>query len=122
MIRIGKPHIEVSEHEARLLTSLDIDGEVKEVFVSLEPQYKDYLCADRGDAALIGMLRYAMLHKHDIVLEAPVSEDLYYKITEILLPTLKANDASVYECRIKCSTDAQISGGGWSWYRYLLWC
>ena len=93
-------------------TPVDIDGARKEVFVSVERKYKEFLCADRGDAALIGFLRYAMRHGHDISLEVPVSEDLYYKITEILLPTLKANDSRVYECRITCNTETQKNHKG----------
>ena len=111
MIHIGKPYMEAEGQTVRLLTPLDIDGEKKEIFVSVEQRYKDFLSADRGDAILIGILRYAMLHRHDIVSDIPISEELFYKVTGILLPTLKKSDKRVYACHIECETAPQKASG-----------
>ncbi len=51
-------------------------------------EYKNYLCADRGDAFVVAMLWYAMITGSDIESVAPMSERMVFHITRYLIPAL----------------------------------
>ena len=51
-------------------------------------EYKDYLCAERGDAFVVAMLWYAMIIGSDIESVAPLSEKMVFHITKYLIPAL----------------------------------
>ena len=68
-------------------------------------EYKDSLCADRGDAFVVAMLWYAMVTESDIVCEAPVSEKMAFGIKHYLVPALMKEEKG-YNRHIKliCNT------------------
>ena len=51
-------------------------------------RYKEYLCADRGDAFVVALLWYAMVTESDIECEVPVSEKMAFGIRQYLVPAL----------------------------------
>ncbi|MBR3498075.1 MAG: hypothetical protein IKO05_03675 [Selenomonadaceae bacterium] len=101
MIRIHPGYVKDSEGLSTLSTDIEIDGEKTNVYLSVEPQYGKFLSPERADYALIGLLAYAMRHGHDIICEAPVTEELLYNIREILLPTLVRSDSRSYHTKIQ---------------------
>lgn len=117
MIIIHQGYVE----DSTLFTDIEIDGQVKRVFIAVEDEYKKFLSPERSDYALIGMLAYAMRNRHDIICETPVTEELLYKIREILIPTLVKSDSRNYAPKIqanmappleKARTYAIFDGGG----------
>lgn len=54
---------------------------MRELWFSLPEKYEEYILRENLDAMLIGVLFYAMQHKEDIILSSPISEKLYYNLT-----------------------------------------
>ena len=50
--------------------------------------YKQYLCAERGDAFVVAMIWYAMVTESDIVCETPISHRMLFGIRYQLIPAL----------------------------------
>ena len=127
MIKIYKGTVEKFQDKAILSTDIEIDGQPKNVVISVDENYKKYLSPERADYALIGMLSYALKNKHDIICEAPVTEELLYNIRETLIPTLVYSDSRNYPAKIsadmtspleKVNTDANTGGGRyWAFLR-----
>lgn len=104
MIKIHQGQIFEVEDKAVMATDIEIDGEIKTVHVTVDKKFGKFLSPERADYALIGMLRYALVRKHDITCEAPVTERLLYNITQILIPTLKHSDDRNYPVKIFAKT------------------
>ena len=101
-LRIAKPRVETVGDRTRLVASILSPeyGEARDLWLEVDGQYGEYLCHERSDAFLVGMLRYAMRFGYDISCEAPVSEELLYNLRTYLIPALsKASDA-IYAVKI----------------------
>ena len=56
-IKISVPYIQsVSGDQARLVADVDIGGKKTSIWFSVYEKYAKYLCAERGDAFVIGLL------------------------------------------------------------------
>ena len=64
----------------------------KNVFFEVEKKYKKYLCYERADAIVIGLLNYAMRKGLNIKSNIPITEDLLYNINTYLIPALCNSD------------------------------
>ena len=105
-VRIAKPRVEAIGDRARLVASIWSSefGEARDVWLEVDLEYAEYLCHERSDAFLVGMLRYALGKGYDIKCEAPVTEELLYNIRTYLVPSLsKARDA-IYPVQIFAET------------------
>lgn len=100
MIRIGIPQVKSDATTATLFTNLSIDGNSQEVWFKVDKKYKDYLCYERGDAFVIGVLNYAMRNHHDIESEAPLTEDLYYNIDKYLVDAIAQYNSKFHRPQI----------------------
>ena len=135
-IQIGTPYITIEEGGNYSLCA-DIEG-INEPFTlwyKVSEEYSKYLCTERADAFLVGILPYAMAHSTDkdqlvIVCQAPVSEQLYYQLSLHYIPTLAKNIEWYDLIRIECELDhtkldslnavgTGVSGGVDSWYTIL---
>lgn len=87
---------------------LTIDDTPETILMTFSKNVTKYLTTDRCDAAIMGLLMLAIRTKKNIVSNIPISESLYYKITEDLIPGL-CIDEKVYAPDIKVSiiSDAQ---------------
>lgn len=101
MIRIHRGYVSNSDGVSTLSTEIDIGDAKKEVRLSVEPEYGKFFSPERADYALVGMLAYALRKKHDIICEAPVTDELLYNIREILIPTLVRSDSRNYSVKIQ---------------------
>ena len=126
MIKIHQGTISDSEGVSTLSTEIDINDAKKIVRLSVEKDYGKFFSPERADYALVGMIAYALRNKHDIICEAPVTDELLYNIREILIPTFTRTDARNYPVKIqadiappleKVSFDKSCGGG---WYRNFL--
>lgn len=96
-----KGYVSDADGISTLATEIEIDGEKKDVRISVGNEYGKFLSPERADYALIGMLAYALRNKHDIICEAPVTEELLFNINEFLIPTLIRNDKRNYPVKIQ---------------------
>ena len=123
MIKIHQGHVTEAEGVATLTTEIDIDDKKRVVRLSVAPEYGKYFSPERADYALAGMLAYAFRNKHDIICEAPVTDELLYNIREVLTRT----DNRVYPVQIQADMappleklDVAKATRGGGWHRYIL--
>ena len=100
MIKIGKPQVKSDATTATLFVDITIDDICKEVWFRVDKKFEDYLCYERGDAYVIAVLNYAMRNHHDIVSEAPLTEDLYYNIDKYLVDAIAQYNKDFYRPNI----------------------
>ena len=81
MIKIEQPKIiNIDENHSRLSCDIFVDNELRNVWFDVDKEYERYLCTERSDAYLIGLLSWAMRLNHDIECVAPVTDELLYNI------------------------------------------
>lgn len=100
MIIINNINIDVKQK--RLDINVVEDAVTKNVFIETNPQFVKFFVTDRADGILIGLLNYAMRKNHNIRCYLPISEDLYYNLTSILIPNLVKANQELHEILIDC--------------------
>lgn len=111
MIRITAPYLETTKDESCLLCDVYIDSKKHTIWFSVDAQYGKYLCTERADAYVIGLLSYAMRNGHDITCDVPVTEELLYNIETDLIPTLSKYSKHLYNTRIKADVAPPLMEG-----------
>ena len=116
MIKIGKPYVKEMPNSTRLCASVNYDGSDHEIWYGVEKKYAEFLCWERADAFLLAFLPYAMAFEHDIVIDAPVSERLYYQLVNYYIPCLAKFTHYYSAIQIDCteldSTNFGINASG----------
>ncbi len=112
MIFLHKPYIKKVKDKARLYFDIDIDKVKKQVWFEVDEEYKSSLCDDRIDAILIGLLSYAMRENHNIESDSYITEEIKYKITNYLIPTLSNYDEKLHSISINIKTKPCIDNAG----------
>lgn len=87
-IILGMPFVAEEGNKIRLNCPIDLNGKCDTVWYEVDSGYGDYLCHERGNALLLGVLSYAMRNNCDIVSEAPIDEQLLYQIRTYLIPAV----------------------------------
>lgn len=100
MIKIEKPFIVSDSSFATLQAYISIDENRQLIWFRVEKKLEQYLCDERADAFVIAVLNYAMRNGHDIISDAPISEDLYYNIDTYLIDGLTEYNPSFYRTKI----------------------
>lgn len=103
-ILIHQPEVVMRDGRAVLRAQIELGDVSKEVEFSTDAEYAQYLCYERSDAFLIGMLSVAMRERCDIYCEAPVTRELIHQLRTELLPTLSRYDKAIYHVRIFAET------------------
>ena len=89
MIIISNIRKEQSGNCWRLCSDINVDEEVNTIYYEVGPEYAEFLCDDRADAFLVGILPFAMAFKHNIIVkDFPVSEKLWWSLNHQYIPTL----------------------------------
>lgn len=101
MIKIHQGRVLEAEGVSTLSTVIEIDGAPKDVRISVSNEYGKFLSPERADYALVGMLAFALRNRHDIICEAPVTDELLYNVRELLLPTFIRTDTRNYPVKIQ---------------------
>ena len=114
-IAIKQPKIS-GEISGRLQLSAEvvITGEPSTIWFEVDEKYGQYLCDERCDAFVIGLLPVAMRRGLDIVSVAPISERLEYQLRSTLLPLLARYGKKVREVKITApiATEPIQNAGG----------
>lgn len=104
-IKIGKPYIKKVDSDifgkaVRLCAEVTMINpntgkrETKECYFEFEKNYENYICDERSDAFVMGLLSSAMENGMDIEFEAPISEQLYYQLTTYYIPMVAKYNAT----------------------------
>lgn len=107
-ITIRRPRVENRNGRARLSAQIDIECDSREIWFEVDEKYGKYLCHERSDAFLIGLLNWAMRERCDFVCEAPVGEELIYQIRTYLIPALAKASQTLYAPKITAEIDTEM--------------
>lgn len=111
MIKVCKPYLEKGETKTRCLCDLFFDSEKRTLWFEVDNKYSDYLCVERGDAYLIGLLHYAMENSQNLEFEVPITENLLYNVETILIPSVTKYAKSLSKISIKADTENPLMKG-----------
>lgn len=102
MIKLGKIYIESSGIDSsRLVAPIRIDnGCILKLWFEVKSLYSQYLCYERSDAFIVGIMNYAMKHQHDIYFETPISEELFYNLDKELIDVLCKTGKTYYRTKL----------------------
>ena len=112
MITIKQPYIQHLEKTDRVISDIIVDDNTVPVWFEVPSAYGKYLTYERSDGFLIGMLSIAMRQKHDIMCEAPVTEELLYQIQTVLVPSLVKYSKKLYHTKIMSKTAPALDNAG----------
>lgn len=102
MITIRQPKLVACGTKKRLVATIEIDGNISELWFEVDQRWGDYLCDERSDAFVLAFLRYAMINGHHICSDTPMTEELHYQISSCLIPALvNANHGKIFHTEIK---------------------
>lgn len=87
-INIAQPQIETNGDRTRLCSRLSWEEKTYDMWFEVDEAYSQYLCHERADAFVAAVLPYAMAHGIDIVVDAPLSEQLYYQLSTTYIPAM----------------------------------
>ena len=108
MLEIKKPLIQKNGNKTRLCFDLILnENQCENIWYEVDSEYEPFLCDDRIDGIVVNILLYCMEHELDIVSECPISERLYYQLTNYLIPSISNNIKKYHFIKIKaplCST------------------
>lgn len=105
-LHIGKPRLEKIGDKMRVVASVvhdpipGVDGTGGDMWFAVAEPYCKYLCFERSDAFVVGMLYYSMRLGLDIVCDAPISEEILFNLRTYYIPALSKNCEEMYACKI----------------------
>ena len=99
MIIINKPYIEIHNGKARCNCDIIFNKEKKTLWFEVEKKYSEYLCTERADAYLIGLLHYAMQNNEDL--------EFYNSKLERLLGEIGLADDKIWLNQVNALVDKQ---------------
>ena len=91
VITIGAPYIAHIDEKVRLCSKVKKPSGDFELYYELPAEYEKYLCTERSDSFVLGILEYAMYLGLDIKCEAPMSESLHYQLCNYGMNILSDN-------------------------------
>lgn len=87
MIKMSKPYLRTDKDTVFMECEFLYNNEKTTLYYATTPEYARYLSFERADAFLLGILLFAMRKGEDIVIDAPISEKLYYNLSTLVVPT-----------------------------------
>lgn len=113
MIIIKQPKIlNIKDDFSRLSCDIQVDDELRTVWFDVAKEYEEYLCVERADAFVIGLLSWAMRLNHDIKCEVPVTDELLYNIETYVIPSLTKYGKSLHNITIDADIQPALSTAG----------
>lgn len=93
-IILGKPVIEETANHTKWICNISGDFINTQLYYMIEKKWGKALAEDRLDAAVVALIPYIMYRSSeeepvDLILEAPISEKLYFQLTSELLPAME---------------------------------
>lgn len=109
MIYLHKPYIKKNGNKSRIIFDLEINTEKKSVWYEVDQEYEKFLCDDRVDPILVGILSYAMRNGHDIKSDSIVTDEILYQLRETLIPVLTQHSKNLKKIKIDIKPAKKIS-------------
>ena len=91
IITIGTPYIAHIDEKVRLCSKVKKPSGEIELYYEFPAEYEKYLCTERSDSFVLGILEYAMYMGFDIKCEAPMSEALHYQLCNYGMNIISGN-------------------------------
>lgn len=88
MINIGTVKKTIIRDSVRVSADINFNGLKKILFFETARENTEYLCDDKADGFLLGLLAAALKAHSDITVESPVSQRLLYGLSTFLIPAL----------------------------------
>ena len=88
MIKISNIQLKDEGDFSRISAEVQIDNQIQEIYYQVFKRHQEYLCIDKSDGFVLTLLPLAMLFGKNIVVDKPISNNLYLGLTEILMPKL----------------------------------
>ena len=108
-IIIHKPSL--SDENARVVLRFPIsisngsaEKKSAELWFSFDPKYRDHICYEVCDSAVIPMLQYCLKGGYNIESEIPMTDRLYYSIVNQYLPQMLATNPTTHPFKISVKT------------------
>lgn len=112
-IKIKNERIEFDEKFVYLCADIELSDRTTKMWYRFPKEYEAYVCVERADAFLTGLLYYAMIYDYDLVIENPVSERLLFQLSTYYIPTLAGTTDFFHEINIDAVADVRrISNEG----------
>lgn len=104
---IGNPYLEKNKEHVRVCSKIVFHDKEIIVWYEVEEKFRQYLCTERIDAFMIGLLPYIMAHSSDenpiqIKSESYLSEQLYYQLNSHYIPTVISETDRYFNVKIDC--------------------
>ena len=96
-LRICQPTIKEYAGKVRLESLIVANDFQKTYYFEVDEKYAKYLCHERADAFVLGLMYFALVNGYDIECEAPLSEKLYYQLVDAYIPTVVKNDPDMFK-------------------------
>lgn len=110
-IIINKPYIEKLQNGKVRLCS-KIEGSMNDVlYYEVDEKYEQYLCDDRADAFVVGLLHSAMYNGEDIVCNCGVSERLLFQLNTYYISAVSDNMPDLENICIQAQPLEELEGG-----------
>ena len=108
MIEIRRLSVCSQDGKSRLSADVVQDGASHPLWFEVDDRYGKYLCAERSDAFMIGLLHYAMRKGHDIASDVPMTRRLYEQLTDQFIPAFsKANGIKEIELNVPLAEEVE---------------
>lgn len=107
-LNIGKPYItDLKNGKVRLNSDITCSDAHNELFnhtlyYEVESAYKDYLCTERIDAFVLGLLGTAMNLNCNIKSSCEISEKILYQLLTYYIPVVSRNFKDMHNIKIDC--------------------
>lgn len=99
-IYIRSHELVFTDSSCKLVTTLEEQGELVELFYEVEKEYAPYLVSETADAILYLILQYALRTGLTIRSDVPMSTSFMYNMKEVLIPSLLLGDKSLHNIDI----------------------
>ena len=86
VMHIHRPYLVAENGLAKMVAEFDLNGETKQLFFEVDEEYGRYLTPERTDSFVLLVLIWALCDGFDIAFDAPITDRLYYQLTEYLIP------------------------------------
>lgn len=112
-IIIHSNKLEERDNSCRLVTKIEENGRLYDLFFEVEKQYSPYLVTETADAILYLVLMYALRENISIVSNVPITTQFFHNIKEVLIPSLLSGDRSLHNIDIEAPLiDVNFEGKG----------
>lgn len=99
-IKIGQPFISHFGDKVRLCSKISRPSGEFELYYELPLEYEKYLCTERSNSFVLGILEYAMYMRYDIESDTPIDEALHYQLTNYGTNILSDNLTALHNIKI----------------------